>query len=251
MPPRIHPLPFAKHEYLGDAAALLGELAAILKLIRVVGVHNSGRAIDLNLGFWKLQLDKLTAAFCELSRSVEDRVAVSPVVIARLDRDGLFRDQFFKRRPIIREVRSPDGFSGIEQPLLHSVPNRTRYLVLLLRRFRMKLRIAAGLNPLAILPGVKIRDSKSAFRWTVWRVRLDIRDEAYKSRIPFKDHVELAHLVAFHSVRTGRVDVDVVHITVDAMNHGARAFQVAQPVLVVRGAQCGGVFLDKGLENTV
>src|SRR5258706_10969797 len=111
MPSRIHPLPFAKHEYLGDAAALLGELAAILKLIRVVGVHNSGRAVDLNLGFWKLQLDKLAAVFCEPCRAVEDRVAVSPVVVARLDSDGFFGDQFFKRRPIVREVRSPDGFS--------------------------------------------------------------------------------------------------------------------------------------------
>src|SRR5947207_1991706 len=112
MPPRIHPLPFAKHEYLGDAAALLGALAAILNLIRVVRVHHSGRAIDLNFGFWKLQLYKLAAVFCEPCRTVEDRGAVSPVVVPRLDSDGLFGDQFFKGRPIVREVRSPDGFSG-------------------------------------------------------------------------------------------------------------------------------------------
>src|SRR6266446_717435 len=193
MPPRIYPLAFAQHEYFGDAAALLGALAAILKLIRVVGVHNSGRAIDLNFGFWKLQPDKLAAVFCEPCRTVEDRGAVSPVVVARLDSYGLFGDQFFKRRPIVREVRPPHGFSSIEQPLLHSIPKGRRHLVLLLRRFRMKLRIAAGLDPLAILLGVKIRDAKSALRLTVWCVRLDVRDEAYKSGVPFEDHVELAH----------------------------------------------------------
>src|ERR1700687_4441479 len=100
----------------------------------------------------------------------------------------------------------------------------------------MKLRIAAGLDPVAILLGVKIRDAKRAPRGAVWRVRFDISDEAYKGSVPLEDHVELAHLVAFHAVWTLRVDPVAVHVAFDSMNHGARAFEVAQPILMMCGA---------------
>ena len=42
MPTRIHPLPFAQHEYLGDPAGLLVALAACLQLVRIVRVDHGG-----------------------------------------------------------------------------------------------------------------------------------------------------------------------------------------------------------------
>ena len=80
MPARIYPLPLTKHEYLSDAASLLMSLAGGLQLIQVVGIHHSGVAIDLNLGPWKLQFDKLAAALCELRCALEDRIAILPGV---------------------------------------------------------------------------------------------------------------------------------------------------------------------------
>ena len=66
VPARIYPLPFAQHEDLGDAAGLGGALAAGLQLVRIVRVHHSSVAINLDFGFGKLELEKLAAALCEL-----------------------------------------------------------------------------------------------------------------------------------------------------------------------------------------
>ena len=115
----------------------------------------------------------------------------------------------------------------------------------------MKRGIAAVLDPLAILPGVKIRNSQRAMERPVWSVRLDIRYEAHKGGIAFEDHVELAHLVALHAVRTLRIDVVPFHVTIDAFDHGARALQVAKPVLGVRRPQRRSILFDKGLEDAV
>jgi len=76
MPAGIYPLPFAQHEDLCDAAGLVDSLAAGLKLVRIVGVHHRGVAINLNFGFGKLELEKLAAAFCELGRAVKNRPPV-------------------------------------------------------------------------------------------------------------------------------------------------------------------------------
>src|ERR1700716_3654848 len=86
---------------------------------------------------------------------------------------------------------------------------------------------------------------------TVGRHRLDVRYETDKRGVAFEDHVELTHLVALHTVRTLRIDLVPVHITVDAFYHRGRTFQIAKPVLGVRRAQRGNVLLDKGLEDAV
>src|ERR671937_83684 len=103
---------------LGHAADLLEAPAGSLQLIQVVGVDHRGVAIDLNFGLRKLQLGELTAAFGELRRTLEDRLPILPGVVAGIDGYGLLRDQPFERRPIVREVGPPDGFSRLEQLLL-------------------------------------------------------------------------------------------------------------------------------------
>src|SRR3989442_4316400 len=111
----------------------------------------------------------------------------------------------------------------------------------------MKRGIAAVLDPLAILLSVKIRNSQRAMERPVWCVRLDIRYEAHKGGIAFEDHVKLAHLVALHPVWTLRIHLVPVHVAIDTFDHGARALQVAEPVLCVRRAQRRSILLDKGL----
>src|SRR5207245_4181660 len=121
MPARIYPLPFAQHEDLSDAAGLVDSPAACLQFVRIIRVHHSGVAINLDFGFGKLELEKLAAAFCELGRAIKNRLTVRPGVVAGLDGDCLFRDQLFERRAIAGEVSAPDGLASIEQTLLHLI----------------------------------------------------------------------------------------------------------------------------------
>src|SRR5215813_15511725 len=115
----------------------------------------------------------------------------------------------------------------------------------------MKRRIAAGLDPFAILFSVKVRDTKYAFRRPAGGVRLDVGSEAHECCVTLEDHVELAHLVALHTVWTAGFDIVVVHVSIDALDHRSRSFQVSQPVLVMGGTELGDVFVDKSLEDTV
>src|SRR5512143_374077 len=115
----------------------------------------------------------------------------------------------------------------------------------------MKLSIAAGLDPLAVLFSIEIGDPEGPFRGPVWCVRLDISDEADKSRIAFEDHVELTHAVAFHPIRALRVNIVIVHVLVDASDHGAGTFDITKPVLMVSGAQFGCVLIYEGLEDAI
>src|SRR6185436_15563207 len=114
MPTWINPLTFAHHEYFGDAAVLLRSLTPNFQLIRIIGVDHGSVTVDLNLCLWKLELDQLTAALCKLRGAIEDRFAIAPGVVACLDSQRLFRNQFFKRRAIVRKVRAPYGFSRVE-----------------------------------------------------------------------------------------------------------------------------------------
>src|SRR5581483_6149720 len=59
---------------------------------------------------------------------------------------------------------------------------------------------------------------------------------------------ELANLVARHPVRTVRIDVIVVHVFVNAPDRFARALQVSQPVLGMRGAKFGAIFVNERVE---
>src|SRR5262249_59845336 len=79
----------------------------------------------------------------------------------------------------------------------------------------MKRRIAAGLDPFAILFSVKVRDTKYAFRRPAGGVRLDVGSEAHECCVTLEDHVELAHLVALHTVWTAGFDIVVVHVSID------------------------------------
>src|SRR5215467_2249491 len=115
----------------------------------------------------------------------------------------------------------------------------------------MKLRIAARLNPLTILPGVEVSDAKNSSVRALGRVGLYLCREAYKGCVALKDHVKLAHLIALQSVRTRGVDPVVVHVPVDSTNHRARAFKVSKPVLMMRGPEFGSIFLDESLKDPV
>src|SRR6185295_13221597 len=114
VPTWINPLSFAHHEYFGDAAGLLRSLPPNLQLVRIIGVDNGGVTIDLNLGLWKFELDQLAAALCEPLGAIEHRFAIAPGVVACLDSQRLLRNQFFKRRAIVRKVRAPNCFSRVE-----------------------------------------------------------------------------------------------------------------------------------------
>src|SRR5262252_2159549 len=100
----------------------------------------------------------------------------------------------------------------------------------------MQCGIAAVLDPLAVLLRVKIRDPQRSMSRPSWRIRFDVRDKTDKSRIPLEDHVELAHLIALHPIRTLRVDIIPFHVTVEAFDHRARTFEIAEPILSVRCA---------------
>ena len=86
---------------------------------------------------------------------------------------------------------------------------------------------------------------------SVGRDGLDVGDEADKRGIAFEDHIELAHLVALHAVRTLWIDLVPIHVTIDAFDHRARTFQIAEPVLCMCRAQGRGVFLDERLKDAV
>src|SRR2546423_5971030 len=89
---------------------------------------------------------------------------------------------------------------------------------------------------------------------TVRSYRCDFRHKADECRITFEDHVELAELVTLHAVRTLRIELVPIHVTVDALNHRRAsqiAFQIAKPIFRMRRAQRRGILFDKGLKNTV
>src|ERR1700716_1492179 len=108
--------------------------------------------------------------------------------------------------------------------------------------------VAAALNPLSVIPGIEITDAQRAMRRRAGPIRLNVGDEADKRRIAFEDHVELTHLVTLHAVRTLRIALVPVHVTIDAFDHRARTFQIAEPVLRMSRAQRRHVLLDEGLE---
>src|SRR5205814_9058279 len=112
---------------------------------------------------------------------------------------------------ITGEVSAPNSFASVEQTLPNLLAHRPRRRQLLFHRLLMKPRIAAVLDPLAILLRVEIRDAQYAMKRTIRRIRINIGDDADKRRIAFEDHVELAHLVALHTVRALRIDLVPVH----------------------------------------
>ena len=115
----------------------------------------------------------------------------------------------------------------------------------------MQRSVAAALNPLPVILRIEIADAQHPMIRTVGRHRVNLGHEANESRVTFEDHVELAQLVTLHAVRTLGIDLVPVHVTVNPFNHGARTFQIAEPVRGMRRAQRRGILFDKGLKNAV
>jgi len=76
-------------------------------------------------------------------------------------------------------------------------------------------------------------------------------NESHKRRITLEDHVELTHLVASHAVVGVGEPAGGCHVSVDAANYGAGAFQIPQPVFIVSGAEFGSVLMDECLASTL
>jgi len=181
---------------------LLRPLAIHFQFVKVGRIHNRRVTVALNLCLRELQAHQLSSALREFCRALQNSRSVSELTPAGFDRQRFWRDQFLQGGAITREISSPYSFASIEQSLLPLLRQSSWRLILLRDGFGVKFRIAAGLYPLAILLRVEVSDAESPLRWTVRRIRLDFSSEAYKSRITFEDHVEFAHLVAFHAVRT-------------------------------------------------
>src|SRR5258708_37406492 len=111
--------------------------------------------------------------------------------------------------------------------------------------------VAAALNPLAVVLRIEITDAQRAMRRSTRPIRFDVGDETNERSIAFEDHVELPKLVALHTIRAFRVDLVPIHVTVDAFNRDARAFEVAEPVFSVRRTQRRGIFVDEGLNDAL
>src|SRR5262249_1652754 len=137
---------------------------------RIVRIDYRRRAVNLYLGSRELEFNKLSATLCELLRAVEDGFSIFPVVITSVDSNRLFRNQSLQRCAIVCEVGAPHGLSRIEQLFSAGFRQLPLYLLLLCHRFGMQLRVAASLNPLAVLFGVEVRNAKKALPQTIGSV---------------------------------------------------------------------------------
>src|ERR1051325_10854289 len=68
VPSGINPLTISQDEDFGDAACTIDAFPSDFQFICISRVEHGGRAVHLNLSLWKLELDELPAALCEVYR---------------------------------------------------------------------------------------------------------------------------------------------------------------------------------------
>src|SRR5258705_10352707 len=111
--------------------------------------------------------------------------------------------------------------------------------------------VTSALNPVPLILCVKIADLQDAMRRPAGPIRLDVGYKADERSVAFEDQVELSELVALHAIRALRIDLVPIHVTFDTFNHLRRAFQIAEPIFRVRGAQRRTVFVDERLKDAL